>query len=46
LYVFDLVDMMDKDEKTGKTGHYNHYVERKRIYDHQNYPNDTVWLNL
>lgn len=46
LFVFDLVDMMDKDEKSGKTGHYNHYVERKRIYDHQNYPNDVVWLNL
>lgn len=46
LYVFDIVDMMGKNEKVGKTGHYNHYVERKAIYDHQKYPNDSVWLNL
>jgi len=46
LYVFDLVDMLGKNEKIGRTMHYNHYVKRKRIYDHQNYPNDSKWLNL
>ena len=46
LYVFDLVDMLGKNEKVGKTILYNQYIERKRIYDHQNYPNDSMWLNL